>query len=120
MNHIIFAEAVTDIKKSSRHSVIPSPHLPQPSPKTRHVVLPIVATICFVLSLIFMVFVHSNIYISGYSIAQLESQQDHLLRDLQALKLEEAVLKRPERIRKIAIHDLGLVPGNQAQVISTP
>lgn len=121
MNHVLFAEAVSEIKSSSpRLSIIRNPQLTHSRKKLRKVVLPFVAVSCFVLSLLFMTFVHVGAFISGYSIAQLEQQQDELLRDLQAFKLEEAVLKRPERIGKMATHELHLIQASRAPVMRLP
>ena len=121
MNNILFTEAVSEIKsRPSRLSIIHNPHLVQSQKKLRKAVLPIVAVLCFVFSLLFMTFVHAGAFISGYAIAQLEQQQDELLRDLQAFKLEEAVLKRPERIRTMAIHELHLILASKAPVIRLP
>jgi cell division protein FtsL len=83
----------------------------------RRTALQVVATIFFVVSLLFMTFVHMGTLITGYSVADLEQRQDQMLRELQAMKLEEAVLKRPERIRKIAQEKLDLIPASKAPVM---
>ncbi len=100
MNNVLFAEAISEIKSNPRLSVIRHTR--------RKTVLPVIAMISFALSLLLVTFVQVGSFIQGYSIAQLEHQQDELLRDLQAFKLEEAVLKRPERIRRLATHELHL------------
>ena|SRR3989338_3023920 len=121
MNNILFAEAVSEIKsRPSRLSIIHNPQLIQSQKKLRKAILPALALSFFVLSLLFTTFVHVGSLISGYAIAQLEQRQDELLRDLQAFKLEEAVLKRPERIRTMATHELHLIPASKAPVIRLP
>lgn len=120
MNPILFADAISEIKNHPRLSIIHHPQLASSSKKLRKAVLPMLAIACFACSLLFMTFVRAGAFISGYAIAQLEHQQDELLRELQAFKLEEAVLKRPERIRKMATHELHLIQASQAPVIRLP
>ena len=112
MNNIVFLESINQIKNNPRLSMI------------RYVrsktILPLAGVLCFALSLLLMTFVQVGSFIQGYSIAQLEHQQDELLRDLQALKLEEAVLKRPERIRQIATQELHLIHPRKAMVNRLP
>ncbi len=106
MNHVLFAGAGF-FRAQERRTL-------------RRTALPVVAVVFFVVSLLFMTFVHVGTLITGYSVADLEQQQDQMLRDLQAMKLEEAVLKRPERIRKIAIEKLDLIPASKAPVMRLP
>ena len=106
MNHVLFADAGF--------------YKPQTRRILRRAALPVAATLFFVLSLLFMTFVHLGTLIAGYSVADLEQRQDQLLRDLQAMKLEETVLKRPERIRKIASEKLDLIPASKAPVLRLP
>ncbi|MBL4818986.1 MAG: cell division protein FtsL [Deltaproteobacteria bacterium] len=88
--------------------------------KWRRAVLPMAAFILFSGSLLLITFVHLNVFIQGYAVGKLEQKQDGLLKALQALRLEEAVLKRPDRIRKIAREELGLIPASKAPVIRMP
>lgn len=120
MNPILFAEAISEIKSNPRFSIIHNPQLIHSSKKLRKTLLPIAALVFFISALFFTTYIHIGTLISGYTIAQLERQQDELLRDLQALKLEEAVLKRPERIRKMATHKLSLIPASKAPVLRLP
>lgn len=94
MNNVLFLDAISEIKSS--------PHFMLPQKRFKKALLPLVAVSCLVLSLLFMTGVRVGTYIQGYSIAKLEQQQNDLLSQLQAYKLEEAVLKRPERIRRMA------------------
>lgn len=121
MNHLLFAEAISEIKSNPRLSVIHNSNFTRHHyRKLRKGVLPATALSLFVMSLLFMTFVHVGSFIQGYSIAQLEKEQDQALRQLQALKLEEAVLKRPERIRKLSLHELGLIQPSKAPIIRIP
>ena len=106
MNHVLFADAGF--------------FRPQAKRALRRTALPVAAVVFFAISLLFMTFVHLGTMIAGYSVADLERQQDQMLRELQAMKLEEAVLKRPERIRKIAQQKLDLIPASKAPVIRLP
>ena len=121
MNNVLFAEAISEIRSNPRLSVIRnSSHYTHSKKTIKKAILPLTAVACLVLSLLFMTFVQVGSLIQGYSIAGLEQQQDQLLRDLQALKLEEAVLKRPERIRRMATHELHLITPSKAPVIRLP
>lgn len=120
MNNVLFAEAISEIKSSPRLSVIRNSHFTHSKKSLKKAILPLTALGCFALSLLFMTFVQVGSFIQGYSIAGLEHQQDQLLRDLQAFKLEEAVLKRPERIRRVAMHELHLIQPSKAPVIRLP
>ncbi len=106
MNHVLFADAGF-FRPQARRTI-------------RRTALPVAAVIFFVVSLLFMTFVHVGTVITGYSVADLEQRQDQMLRELQAMKLEEAVLKRPERIRKIAQEKLDLIPASKAPVMRVP
>lgn len=113
MSPILFAESIREMRSNPRLSVISKR-------KLRRHFFPLVAVVCFTLSLLFMTFVQVGVFIEGYSIAQLEHQQDELLSNLQAFKLEEAVLKRPERIRRIAMQELQLIQPSKVPVIRLP
>ncbi|MBH1989080.1 MAG: cell division protein FtsL [Myxococcaceae bacterium] len=121
MNPILFAEAVSEIKSNPRLSVIHNSNF------TRHYYRPIRKSIFPALcvgalmgSLLFLVFVQVGNYIEGYSMALLEKEQDQILAELQALKLEESVLKRPERIQHFALKSLHLIPPSQAPKVILP
>jgi len=60
------------------------------------------------LSLLFLVWIRISQLQSGYLLAKLEAEQIALLEQSQMLDLEIAVLKRPERIHRLAIHELNL------------
>lgn len=102
MNNILFADAISEIKSNPRLSVIRNSHFTFAQKRFKKAILPLAAVVCLVLALLFMTGVRVGTYIQGYSIAKLEQQQNELLSNLQAYKLEEAVLKRPERIRRMA------------------
>jgi hypothetical protein len=121
MNHLLFADPVSEIKSNPRLSVIHNSNFSRHQyRKLKKGVLPATALTLFVLALLFMTFVQVGSFIQGYAIARLEKEQDQALRQLQALKLEEAVLKRPERVRKMALHELGLIPASKAPIIRAP
>jgi cell division protein FtsL len=120
MNNILFADAISEIKSNPRLSVIRNPHFKFAQKRFKKTLLPLIAVSSLVLSLLFMTSVRVGTYIQGYSIAKLEQEQNELLSSLQAYKLEEAVLKRPERIRRIATQQLHLIQPSKAPVIRLP
>jgi cell division protein FtsL len=78
----------------------------------------IFATLLFLVSsLLFLTWVRISQMQSGYALAKLESQHIALQEQVRALELEIAVLKRPERIRRIAMQELKLVMPNTHQII---
>lgn len=112
MNNILFSE--------DRLSMLRASPVAYYQKRARRLILPLAAIGFFACSLLFFTFVHVGTLITGYHVASLEAKQDALLRELQALKLEEAVLKRPERIRKIAQERLDLIPGSKAPILRVP
>ena len=120
MSNILFADAISEIRSNPRLSVIRGSHFTFAKKRFKKAILPLVAIGSLVLSLLFMTGVRVGTYIQGYSIAKLEQEQNELLSNLQAYKLEEAVLKRPERIRRIATHELHLMQPSKAPVIRLP
>ncbi|MES2504190.1 MAG: hypothetical protein V4534_04845 [Myxococcota bacterium] len=117
MNHVLFADAVSEIKSQLSLSIIRSSKLTYSKRRLRRILLPLMAVGLLGFSLLTLTFVHVGTWISGYAVASLENKQDGLLRELQALKLEEAVLKRPERIRKFAVEKLDLIPASKAPLL---
>ncbi len=76
------------------------------------------ATLSFlVLSLLFLTWIRISQLQSGYALAKLETEQLSLQEQARALELEIAVLKRPERVRRIAIQELKLMMPAAHQII---
>lgn len=78
------------------------------------------ALLFLVLSMLFLVWIRISQTQSGYTVAKLEMEQIALQEQFRALKLEIAVLKRPERILRIAIQELNLTMPTQHQIIQFP
>lgn len=76
------------------------------------------ATLSFlVLSLLFLTWIRISQMQSGYALAKLETQHLALQEQARALELEIAVLKRPERVRRIAVQELKLMMPSAHQII---
>lgn len=61
--------------------------------------------------------IHSEIITLGYQIQELKRENAMLREQRQALVLEQAASKSPQRIDQYARGELGLIPANSAQVI---
>lgn len=71
-----------------------------------YITLLIISFFLFVTSLLFFTFIQTEIWIVNYDISSLEDYQNMLERKIRSLKLEKAILKRPERIRRVAQEQL--------------
>lgn len=74
----------------------------------------------FVMLLLTLTGVRINQIRDGYAIAELEQQQENLVRQKRMLELEIATLKRPERLLRLVQTRLGLAMPNANQVIKLP
>ena len=72
---------------------------------------------CLTLSFLFLTWIRVGQLEAGYAIARLESEEISLNEQSRALQLEIAVLKRPERIRRIATKTLNLKAPAPHQII---
>lgn len=75
------------------------------------------ATMALLLPLLFLVGVRVAQLQAAYSIAKLETQRVELDQERRVLELEISVLKRPDRIERLAETKLGLNPPSEAQFL---
>ncbi len=88
---------------------------PAPTPKRRPTLNTHLRSRCFLLLALVCVMAmaitaRSGITASrGYDLVQLEQQAETLEKENEHLKIEIAQMKSPERVRRIAIEDLGMI-----------
>lgn len=75
-----------------------------------------IALCCLFLLVMTYAFQHFKAIEYGYNIETLKSQRDGLIEMNRALRLEEATLRNPDRIEKIA-RQFGLQPPDAGQVL---
>jgi cell division protein FtsL len=104
-------------RRSPRLSVVKSPSLVKNKRMTKKLVTPLALLACLTISFLLLTWVRIGQLEAGYAISKLEAEQAALHEQVRALELEIAVLKRPERIRRIASRDLHLKAPGALQVI---
>lgn len=88
---------------------------------TKKVTFPLIVLVCPTLSFLFLAWIRIAQLQAGYVLSQLEKEELVLDGQIRALQLEVAVLKRPERIRRIGLEQLHLkvpLPNQSIHMVS--
>lgn len=93
-------------RRKARLSVVKNSWYPTSKRHVRKMLLPGLSIAYLLTSLLFLTWIRVSELTSAYRIADLEKEYTSLNDHARALRLEIAVLKRPERIRRIATQDL--------------
>lgn len=91
---------------------------PRPDSSTRRQCLQL---IFLVVAMAMLITVHSEAIVrAGYDLVEMKAQAAKLERENEAMKLEIAKLKSPQRIQQIATRDLGMVVPQTAYYATNP